>query len=615
MNGEKVNRPGTIVNRQDAKNAKKVFVNTNCRNNHQEPRMTRMGTAVYQRNPRNPWLKEVKKSPWRLGGSKLFPRLRVRSAASRGTGPAANPRFGDSPIIPWRPWRLGGSKRHPGGSVVKNISAPSPLHIVEKEPRIPQMTRMGTAVYQRNPCNPWFKEVKKSPWRLGGSNPRFGGSKSSSRLRGKSSPGFTLMEMLVVLAIMVVMMAAVGEIFSLAGHSVRLGQATLKVMANVRAVEAQLARDVSHIDTNGYLIIRQSVYAPLWLANVQYEPGDEVSFSGQYYYCIKENIADPTNNPGIAPSYYWTVYSGGTSPVATATQLPVWRDDQITFIAHGSFQSRTGNNGTGASASPLVDYVTSNSAAVWYGQLTASYGPSATTGSLTVGLPEEKPWWRQSTPVPQGQPPSGETAGDFYLGRHVLLLAPSTSPNSVTVNGSYTDAAYSDIVFGTPLVTPYSGETSADITSSRLDLAAITPAAIEAEIVAMAPPPSPTIPDDYCYRFASLVTPAASSQTDKLINGYFRMTPIILPGVPSFSVDVGYMVGGNMRWYGPDQTTLIPPGVTPVPRDQGDIQSLVFDAANRPYWPTALRITYTVTDPHNRMEGGQTITQIIQLPQ
>ena len=69
--------------------------------------MTRMGTAVYQRNPRNPWLKEVKKSPWRLGGSKLFPRLRVRSAASRGTGPAANPRFGGSPIIPWR---LGGSK-------------------------------------------------------------------------------------------------------------------------------------------------------------------------------------------------------------------------------------------------------------------------------------------------------------------------------------------------------------------------------------------------------------------------------------------------------------------------------------------------------------------------
>ena len=38
-NGEKTNPHGTIVNRQDAKGAKKVLVNTNCRNNHKEPRI------------------------------------------------------------------------------------------------------------------------------------------------------------------------------------------------------------------------------------------------------------------------------------------------------------------------------------------------------------------------------------------------------------------------------------------------------------------------------------------------------------------------------------------------------------------------------------------------
>ena len=55
MNGEKVNRPGTIVNRQDARNAKNknVLANTNCRNNHQEPRMTRILTALHPRNPRS----------------------------------------------------------------------------------------------------------------------------------------------------------------------------------------------------------------------------------------------------------------------------------------------------------------------------------------------------------------------------------------------------------------------------------------------------------------------------------------------------------------------------------------------------------------------------------
>ena len=101
--------------------------------------MTRILTALHPRNPRNPWLKEVKKSPRRLGGSKLFPRLRVRSAASRGTGPAANRDFGGSKNTSWR---LGGSKRRPGGS------------------------------------------------------------KSSSRLRGKSSPGFSLIEMLFAIGIL-----------------------------------------------------------------------------------------------------------------------------------------------------------------------------------------------------------------------------------------------------------------------------------------------------------------------------------------------------------------------------------------------------------------------------
>ncbi len=505
---------------------------------------------------------------------------------------------------PWRPWRLGGSKACLGGSVVENISAPPRLRV--------------SSPYTR------------------GTGPAANRGFVSSCLRGKSAPGFTLMEMLVVLAIMVIMMAAVGEIFSLAGHSVRLGQATLKVMANVRAVQAQLAKDVSHIDTNGYLIIRQSNYAPLWLASVQYEPGDEVNYGGFYYRCSKQNTANTSNAPPNGS--YWQ----GPLPLTISTPygpdiIYPWRDDQITFIAHGSFQSRTGNNGT-SSASPLVDCVTSNSAAVWYGQLTASYGSSATTGSLTPGLAEERPYWSQSTSIPQGQPPSGETAGDFYLGRHVLLLAPSTNANTVTVtiNGSnYTDAAYSNIFYNgngnsNMPQTAVAGERPADITSSRLDLATITPAAIEAAIVTMAPPLSATIPDDYCYRFASLVTPAASNQmTDQLINGYFRMTPILLPGVPSFSVDVGYVnTLGVLQWYGPDypsnnlatnpNPTLYPswdPTLFSISADQGDIQSLVFDAANRPYWPTALRITYTVTDPHNRMEGGQTITQIIQLPQ
>ncbi len=75
MNGGKVNRSGTIANRQDAKDAKKV----------------------------------VKKSPWyswRLGGSKL-------SLGGSQNSPLCPPRPGRFKVVkknPWCSWRLGGSK-------------------------------------------------------------------------------------------------------------------------------------------------------------------------------------------------------------------------------------------------------------------------------------------------------------------------------------------------------------------------------------------------------------------------------------------------------------------------------------------------------------------------
>jgi prepilin-type N-terminal cleavage/methylation domain-containing protein len=114
MNGDKVNRPGTIVNRQDAKNAKKV----------------------------------VKKSSWRLGGSKPCP----GGSQNSPPRPLCPRRFKLVKKSPWRSWRLGGSRPRPGGS-------------------------------QKSP--PRFKLVKTVP-------------------TSRAAPGFTLVELLAVLAIMAI---------------------------------------------------------------------------------------------------------------------------------------------------------------------------------------------------------------------------------------------------------------------------------------------------------------------------------------------------------------------------------------------------------------------------
>ena len=77
--------------------------------------------------------------------------------------------------------------------------------------------------------------------------------------RQRRAAGFTLIEMLVALSILIILMAAVGEIFSLAARTVRFGQATLTAMSSIRAVESQIAHDVKHLDTNGFLVSASAI--------------------------------------------------------------------------------------------------------------------------------------------------------------------------------------------------------------------------------------------------------------------------------------------------------------------------------------------------------------------
>ena len=452
--------------------------------------------------------------------------------------------------------------------------------------------------------------------------------------------GFTLVEMLVVMAILVVMMAAVGEIFQTAGHTVRLGQATLQMMAGVRTVEAQLNHDLAHINPNGYLIIRGSYFAPYWASpgyantsvsaqtypnwygdtansatppvvdGTNYQVGDQVYYDKAYYTCVKANSAGGATSPGSSVDW---------AAIAVAGYAPPWQDDQLTFLANGTFHDRTGSNGSGG-LSPFMDNLTSNAAAVWYGQLFMEPVPGAT------GSPYPQP--NQATLLPLGTPPTGATAGNFVFGRHVTLLAPGTSATSVGTTPGY--AAFSDINYANlyamtvPLqgaVLAYKGESrNAVITSSRVDTAIISPTQIEQALIGQTPT---AIGDAYCYRFCALPAPAAGTDVTGgdagLVNGYFRMTPILLQGMPSFTVQwtdgSSSSITGTLNWYGlgnPSGNANVE-----VTTDTYDQYVAVFDAATRRlgYWPKALKITFTVTDSHNLLQGGRVITEVVRLPQ
>lgn len=491
--------------------------------------------------------------------------------------------------------------------------------------------------------------------------------------------GFTLIESLVSLSILVLMMASVGEIFHYAGSTVRLGQATLSTMSSVRVVEAQIAHDFRHFDTNEFLVIRQRYYAPAWLPDVQYMPGDEVTYSGNYYLCLKAGMTVSTSsgssgpggpggpggpssssssgaNPSTLPTMWQEIYTPPMASVGgpggpggpgsssgssgwTASQYPVWRIDQLTFVADGHFQGRTGSfSGSGSSATrSITDYLTANKAQIWYGQLTASYGPAAANGGNY-----EQPYWPENswnpTPMASGSPapvPSGETAGQYYFGRECILMIPQGSPTwgagvYSTLNGnsgqwsapdgetfyqtsSAIDAAYDVGLQGGPGGGP--GGPGGGSSSPQETLAGYLAGLYDNQGNINVP-----IADPLCNRYGTLVTPAAS--THGVVNGCFRMAPIMLRGVPSFSVDWtdGSTVPGSnpaeLQWWGLDNSGLpASASVDLLPGDDGCPETWVFYAQNRSSWPKALKITYLVTDPADRMQGGHFVTQIVNLPQ
>ncbi len=424
---------------------------------------------------------------------------------------------------------------------------------------------------------------------------------------------FTLIEMLVALVILVIMMGAIGEVFHLAGHSVRVGQATLGTMAQVRVIEHQMAADIHEMDTTGYLVVRQRQYAPTWNpASVQYQPGDEVAYGSTYYVCTAPNTSNVSNTPATLATDHidWNQLTGAVGTI------PIWRADQLAFMANGNFHSRSGDT-----HGDINNALSANTAMIWYGQMAVSYG---NTYPVTPTYPGWPAYFAQSTVLATGTPPTGLTAGQLTLGRMVTLLVPnggtgtaySGYPANLVTTNFPGPTASGNISYG-------SGSATAYLTSCRLDAAAYSAAQAGAYAASQTGVTNlANVANDFCFRYATVNSPGASSVAGP-VAGAFRMQPVLMQGVCSLAIDVGLPVAtppGTIDWYGISGASLNPT-LYPLNADIGsttghlDTAAFVFTPASKPDWPVALRITYMVTDPADQLSGPLTITQIVHLPQ
>ena len=429
-------------------------------------------------------------------------------------------------------------------------------------------------------------------------------------------PGFTIMELMVAVGILVIIILSIGVTFSSASKSVGVSQATMDIMANVRATQELLARDLAGINRDGFLVIRSRAL-------------------------------------------------NTTSSSAVENSL---RFDQLCFMSYGNFTDRTG---TIIRDSAFSNNASSNAGLCWWGQLVmekqggstdpstlGKAGPNQSYVAPNQSLLTNSNWlsyWPHALPT-GAFPGSGSAIGvtmnpdnvtlkdsNFYLGRHTFVLMPGAmrNANQLIVPGGNDVPAYSNPLAGsTPLPTGYEG-VSADPASSRYDVLAMTPSQLMSQIqqsdATLSNNISAYAEAALTYRFRALASVYDTEvAANPFANGYFRSTPIVMQGVSSFKVEwsdgtswtqqdvnsglVTPDLFNQLRWYGP--THLFNNGIgdgyiersSPAgDPNTGDHYLAVFTFNNRPFWPKALRITLHVGS--ERLQGGRDFVQVVRLPE
>ena len=364
---------------------------------------------------------------------------------------------------------------------------------------------------------------------------------------------FTLMELMVSIAIMVVIILAVGMTFSGTSKAVGMSQAVMEEMAGMRETQRLIERDLQGLDRNGFLVIRS-------------------------------RLNDTTQGDRSL------------------------RFDQISFLETGTFPNRSGANTT----SPFTDSSVANAAHVWIGQgvLESANPPDGSFMGPSQGtLPGS---WQSR--LPSGV--AGEYRATLMLHRTLLfpgpavggVIKPAGNPvmaygsaelGAANVAGLDGSAHITSSRWSIAAVTP--GQIMQTIATERQNGVSNMP---EYDFYT------------YRFRALDSVYDTEVG-TNPFVNGYFRTTPILMRGVTSFRVEWtdGAIDGTNqLKWYGP---LLSSGGAgeaycnSTTPNANGDHYVAIFSYFNRPYWPKALRISMHVA---NDRIGGRDFTQIVNLP-
>lgn len=235
---------------------------------------------------------------------------------------------------------------------------------------------------------------------------------TSSSLAFRHSRGFTLVEVLISIAIALVLILGVSQIFSIAQRTTGAGTQVLADTEFNRGIQEMLLNDARGVtntvgDSPGLVILSYPQAAFRNRVDSQ-QDNDGMPYT----------VNDPT------------VANGTINDPAYIIDDRIHRTDVLGFFARGLFTRRTGDSGSPSATWPpsLTSPTTSNEAFIWYGHL-ALPDPSLLQNwdYTNPGTPKSGTgtYWSPGSGSATANP-NNFFASDWILGREVMLFVPAT---------------------------------------------------------------------------------------------------------------------------------------------------------------------------------------------
>jgi prepilin-type N-terminal cleavage/methylation domain-containing protein len=231
--------------------------------------------------------------------------------------------------------------------------------------------------------------------------------------------GFTLIELMVSIAIALLLILGVNQVFKISSETAGQGQALSTINRDNRAIQNTLVLDFKNlVPVPGGA--SQTTDGPLFIINSQ----TMGAFRNARDKSAASDPADPRHEPTLFAS---STPSGHWNPALL--NFRNHRIDRVAFFARGLYARQT--------ASPNAGFVapgTASEAYIWYG-----HGMLPNPGNVYFG---------PGDPDPANT--TNQVASDFFLCRQAILLTPTITDSNYLQPASQSNAVLAPLGYGSP---------------------------------------------------------------------------------------------------------------------------------------------------------------------